>query len=138
MPGAPSPTEVANAGKGNRIGIGAGTSGWSSTMVPGRNRAGALAQLGRQEAVLSGLARVEPADDLDRGVADDRGLDVAGRLLGADEDDAEAAAARGDVDEHVLDRAPALARRVLVQLVEHDEPQRLAARALLLLEDAST
>ena len=57
-------------------------------------------------------------------------------LLGADEQDAQPAAALGDVDEQLLDRARALARRVLVELVEHDEAQRLAAAALLLFEDA--
>src|SRR6266508_280265 len=34
-----SATQVANAGKGKRSGSGAGISGWSSTIVPGRKRA---------------------------------------------------------------------------------------------------
>ena len=42
------------------------------------------------------------------------------------EDDAERAAALGDVEQDLLDRRVAVARRVLVELVEHDEQQRLA------------
>ena len=66
-----------------------------------------LALHGGQEPVLvaPGLGRVEPADDADRRVGDDPPLDLAGRLLGADQDDAEAAAALGDVEEDLLDRA---------------------------------
>ena len=83
----------------------------------------------RQEAVLAALSfgGVEAADDAVRGVGDDAALDLAGGLLGADQDDAEAAAALGDVEDDLLDRAPAVARRVLVQLVEDDEDERLAA-----------
>ena len=60
-----------------------------------------------QEAVLGalGLGRVEPADDADGRVRDDPALDLARGLLGADEDHAEAAAALGDVEQHLLDRA---------------------------------
>ena len=51
-------------------------------------------------------------------------LDLARGLLRADQDDAERAAALGDVEQDLLDRASTLARRVLVELVEHDEQQR--------------
>ena len=135
-PVAASATFVANGGNGNR----SGQRGRDERLVE-HHRAGqearrALAQLGREEAVLGGLARVEPAGDLERRLADDRLGHPARRLLAADEQHAERAPALGDVDEQLLDRAVALARRVLVELVEHDEAQRLAARALLLLEDA--
>ena len=57
------------------------------------------------------------------------------RLLRADEDDAERAAPLGHVEEDLLDRARAVAGRVLVELVEHDELQRPGlTRALLALE----
>ena len=56
-------------------------------------------------------------------------------LLGADQDHPEAAAALGDVEQDLLDRAPALARGVPVELVEDEEVQRLAAaHPLLVLE----
>ena len=88
---------------------------------------------GGQEAVLgpSRLGRVEAADHPDRRVRHDAPLHLAGGLLRADQDDAERPAALGDVEQHVLDRRAALARRVLVQLVDHREQQ--PARAGLLL-----
>src|SRR5690606_33447209 len=95
---------------------------------------GPLALGGRQEAVLAPgrLGGVEPAHDADGRVGHDAPLDLAGRLLGADEHDAERPAPLGDVEQDLLDRAEALAGRVLVQLVEHDELQRpCLARALL-------
>ena len=52
------------------------------------------------------------------------GATAAGGLLRADQQDAERPAALRDVDQHVLQRARALARRVLVQLVQHDHRQR--------------
>ena len=88
----------------------------------------------RQEAVLGPrrLGRIEAADDADRRVGDDAPLDLARGLLRADQHDAERAAALGDVEEDLLDRRLAVARRVLVQLVEHDEQQRLGRPGLLL------
>ena len=56
------------------------------------------------------LGRVEPARDADRRVRDDAALDLARGLLRADEDDAERAAALGDVEQDLLDRRVALAR----------------------------
>ncbi len=67
-----------------------------------------------------------------------RPLDLARRLLASDQHDAERAPALGHVEENLLDRARPLARRVLVELVEHDELQRSGrAGALLGLERAS-
>ena len=63
---------------------------------------------------------VEPSGDPDGTVGQDPPLDVAGGLVGANADDAEGAAALGDVEEDLLDRAVALARRVLVELVEDE------------------
>ena len=94
---------------------------------------------GRQEAVLGALrlGHVEPADDPERRVGDDPALDLRGGLLGADEDDPEAPPALGDVEQDLLDRAPALARGVPVELVEDEEVERLAAaHPLLVLEEA--
>src|SRR5207245_5294678 len=52
---------VANAGNGKRIGIGAGISGWSSTMVPGRNReARSLTSAVRNLYSLASLASNRP------------------------------------------------------------------------------
>ena len=65
------------------------------------------------------LRRVETPDDTNGGVRDDAPLDLARRLLGADEDDPERSPALGDVEQRLLDGAPAFTRRVFVQLVEH-------------------
>ena len=89
----------------------------------------------RQEAVLAALRLrgVEPADDTVRGVGDDAPLDLARGLLGADEDHAEASSAFGDIEHDLLDRTPALAGCVFVQLIEHDERERIAAAEFVLL-----
>ena len=117
---------VAHAGNGNSTTSGTGISGWLTNIVPGLAMRGPLPVGLGQEAVLGPrrLGRVEPADDPDRRVGDDAPLDLARGLLRADQDDAEAAAALGDVEQDLLDRRAALARRVLVELVEHDEQQR--------------
>ncbi len=88
---------------------------------------GPLALRTREPAVLLAprLGRIEPTDDADGAVGHHPALDLARRLLRTDQDDAEAAAALGDVEQDLLDRAGPLARCVLVQLVEHDELQRL-------------
>ena len=132
-----SEARVAHAGNGNCTTSGTGTSGWVTTIVPGlmivaRWRCAA----GRNPySPARRLGGVEPADDPDRRVGDDPPLDLARRLLGADEDDAERPAPLGDVEQDLLDRARPLPRRVLVELVEHDELQRPGlARALLALE----
>ncbi len=82
-----------------------------------------VAEGSRQVAVLGplGLGGVEPADYPDSGVAYHPPLDLAGRLLGANENDPQRAAALGDVKQDVFDGALALARGVLVELVEHHE-----------------
>src|SRR5262249_24843292 len=55
----------------------------------------------------------------------------------AHEHDAEAASALGDVEQDLLDRPGPFARRVLVELVEHDEHERpRRPEPLLLLEHA--
>jgi hypothetical protein len=117
-------------GTGTAPPAGTGSWGWLTIIVPGLMMVAAGAAR-RQEAVLAPgrLGGVEPADDPDGRVGDDPPLDLAGRLLGADEDDAERAAPLGHVEEDLLDRA-ALAGRVLVELVEHHELQGLGrARA---------
>src|SRR5918996_3720537 len=92
-----------------------------------------------QEAVLPalGLGRVETPGDPDRGLAHDAILDLARSLLRAYQDDPKRAPALRDVEQYLLYGARALPRRVLVELVEHQEEQgpRLA-RAFLALERA--
>jgi hypothetical protein len=92
----------------------------------GLRQRGALPLRGRQVPVLGpfGLGGIEPAGDADRAVGHDAPLHLAGRLLGPDQDHAQRPAALGDIQQELLDRAVALARRVLVQLVQHDEHQR--------------
>lgn len=51
--------------------------------------------------------------------ANDPSLNLAGRLLGADEDYPERAPAFGDVEQHILDWTGAFAQGVLIQLVDH-------------------
>ena len=131
---------VAQAGNGNSTTSGTGISGCDTNIVPGLGDRGPLAVRRREEAVLGRCASagVETARDADRAVRDDPPLDLAGGLLGADEDDAERAAALGDVEQDLLDRRVALRRRVLVQLVEHEEQQRTCrARRFLLVERAA-
>src|SRR5436190_11139322 len=76
-----------------------------------------------QEAVLGPhrFGGVEPAGDPQRRVGDDPTLDLAGCLLGADQDHAEAATPLGHVEEDLLDRRAAVAGCVLVELVVPDE-----------------
>jgi hypothetical protein len=71
-----------------------------------------------------GFGGVEPAGDADRAVGHDPPLHLAGRLLSPDQDHPERPAAFGDIQQELLDRAVPLARRVLVQLIQHDEHQR--------------
>src|SRR4051812_11954579 len=88
-----------------------------------------------QEAVFGAhrFGGVEPAGDPQRRVGDDATLDLAGCLLGADQDHAEAATPLGHVQQDLLDRRAAFAWRVLVQLVEHHERERPGGAALLLV-----
>ena len=81
---------------------------------------------GGQEAVLAArrLGRVEAADHPHGRVGHDAPFDLAGRLLGADEDHPQRAPTLGHVEQDLLDGARALAGRVLVELVEHHELQR--------------
>src|SRR5205823_772520 len=65
-----------------------------------------------------GLGTVQPPNHPDRRIRDDPTFHFAGGLLSADEDDAQAAATFGDVEQYLLDRAPPLTRRVLVELIE--------------------
>ncbi len=132
--GPASAGRVAQAGNGNSTHSGTGISGWSTNIVPGLASSARCALGGREEAVLGPrrLGRVEPADHPDRRVGHDPPLDLARGLLRADQDHAQRPAALGDVEQHLLDRAGALARRVLVQLVEHHEQQRLGGAGLLL------
>ena len=62
---------------------------------------------GREEPVLGavGLGRVEAAGHADGRVGDDAALDLAGRLLGADQDDPQRPPTLGHVQEDLLDRA---------------------------------
>ena len=98
---------------------------------------GPLALHRRKESVLlaGGLGGVEPAHHPDRAVGDDAALNLAGGLLGSDQDHPEAATALGDIEQDLLDRAIPFPRRVLVELVEHQEEKlgRLPG-ALLVLE----
>src|SRR5918996_2044414 len=99
----------------------------------------AVARGAAQKAVLPalGLGGVEAPGDADRGLAHYAVLDLARRLLRAYQDDSERAAALCDIEQYLLDRARALPRRVLVELVEHQEQQRPGlARAFLALECA--
>ena len=97
--------------------------------MPARCRAVAL----RKRIRAAALGRVEAPDDADGRVRHHPPLDLARRLLGAD--DAEAPAALGDIEEHFLNgAAPAFApRATVVELVEHEEDKR-PGRAGLLLE----
>ncbi len=90
----------------------------------GDHRPGALR--GWQEAVLGplGLGRIEAPGDPDGAVGQDPPLDLRRGLLRPDQDDAERPAALCDVEQDLLDRAVALARRVFVELIEDDEHQR--------------
>ena len=80
---------------------------------------------GRQEAVLgsAGLGGVEAPDDLDAGVGHDPPFDLAGGLLGADQDDAEARPRSAMSSRTSLIGTVALAGCVLVELVDHGEQQ---------------
>ena len=123
-----SDARVAHAGNGNCTTIGIGTSGWLTTIVPGlmivaRWRCAAGRNPYSPRAASAASSR--PTTRIAR-VGDDAPLDLARRLLGADEDDPERAAPLGDVEQDLLDRARPLPRRVLVELVEHDELQRAA------------
>ena len=84
-----------------------------------------------------GLGGVEPAHHPHRGVAHHPPLHLAGRLLGADEDDPQRASALGDVEQDVLDGALPFARGVLVELVEHHEDLSPVPPRLLGLEDVA-
>ena len=130
---ADSDSRVAHAGNGNSTASGTGISGCETNIVPGLARVARMRCDGRQEPVLRTprLGRVQPADHLDRRVGDDPPLHLGRRLLRADEDDAQRTTALGDVEQHLLDRARPLARRVLVQLVDHREQQPARARRLL-------
>ncbi len=112
------------AAPGSRAGRRTSRPAWPAWPGSAGRRAGTRTRAAR-------LGRVEPADHPDGRVGHDAALDLAGRLLRADQDDAQRPAALGDVEQHVLDRRGALARRVLVQLVDHREQQ--AARAGVLL-----
>src|SRR5581483_6011057 len=104
---------------------------------PGLEDGGARARHRRKEPVLAPLRLrgVEPPHHPERAVRDDPALHLARGLLGADQDHPERAPALGHIEEHLLDRAPALARGVAVQLVEHEEREWLAtAHPLLVLE----
>ena len=128
---------VAHGGKGKVTTSGTGIAGWEITIVPGFSKR-ARARVRRQHpAVLGalGLGRIEPAAHPDRRVLEHLRRHAARRLLGADEQHAERPTALGDVDQHVLQRAGALARRVLVELVEHDHRQRQPLAGLLLLAE---
>ena len=130
---------VAQAGNGKRTRSGVGISGCRTIMVPGlrmpaRPRPAAVR---KPYSGRSASAASRRPDHPQRGVRHDPALDLGGRLLRADEHDAEAAAALGDVEEHLLDRAAPLARGVLVELVEDDEDEGpRGAERLLLLEHA--
>ena len=129
-PAATSSARVAHAGKGNCTSSGTGTSGCCRNILPGfRIDARTRAEVVRKPySSRCDSGRVEPADDAERRVRRHAALDLARRLLRADQDDAEAAAALGDVEHDLLDRAAALARRVLVQLVQHEEDEGVARR----------
>ena len=79
---------------------------------------------GRTVLVLS-ASGASATDHPERGIGDHPKLDLARGLLGTDQDDAEAPAPLGDVEQHLLDGRPAAPRRVAVQLVQHGEHQRL-------------
>ena len=108
---------VAHAGNGNSATSGTGISGCITNIVPG------FAIVARFWCVAGrnpysgrvGLGRVEAADDADRRVGDDAALHLARGLLRADQHDAERTAALGDVEQDLLDRRLAVARRVLVR-----------------------
>ena len=88
-----------------------------------------------QEAVLATgrLRGIEAADDPDGGVGHDAPLDLAGRLLRADQDHAQRPTTLGHVEQDLLDRAGAVPGRVLVQLVQHHELQRARLTGPLLV-----
>src|SRR5262249_24999368 len=79
----------------------------------------ALALRGRQVPVLRThrLGGIQPPGHSDRAVGQYSPFDLARGLLGADQDDSKRAAALGQVKQDLLDRAVALQRRVLVELV---------------------
>ncbi len=126
---------VAQAGNGNSTTSGTGICGWWTNIVPGLAITRALlVRLGQEPVLGPGcLRRVEATGDANRRVGDDAPLDLARGLLRADEDDAERAAALGDVEQDLLDRRFTVAGRVLVELVEHDEQQRLVLPGALLV-----
>ena len=136
--GSASSLRVAHGGNGNVTTSGSGMAGWDTTIVPGlRRRARALVLVVAElvgDAPLR-LGGVQPAGHAQRRVLEDLRRHARGGLLRAHQQHAERAPALRDVDEHVLQRSGALARRVLVELVEHDHREREPlARLLLLLE----
>ena len=104
-----SPSRVAQAGNGKSTPRGGtGISGWGDEHGAGFGDGGALPLPGcEQEPVFGprGLGGVAAAHDPDGGVGDDPPFDLARGLLRPDKDDPERAAAFGDVEQNVLDRA---------------------------------
>src|SRR5581483_8829079 len=92
--------------------------------------------LAGEEAELAGLLGPDLADHVQGGVAGDVGIDPRRALLGAQQQDAEAAPPAGDVDQQVFDGAAALAGPVLVELVEQDPGAPGVAAVLVVLPDA--
>ena len=100
---------------------------------------GSLALHRRKKPVFlpRGLGGVEPTHHPDRAVGDDAALDLAGGLLGSDEDDAEAATTFGDIEKDLLDRAVSLPRGVLVEFVEDQEEKLGRLPGTLLVVEGS-
>ena len=107
-----SACRVAQAGNGNSTASGTGISGWLTNMVPGLARVARVRWLGGRKPYSGRPASAGSSrpTTLMLELRHDPPLDLAGGLLGADQDDAEGAAALGDVEQHVLDRAVALPR----------------------------
>jgi len=85
-----------------------------------------------------GFGQVEAADDSKGTISHDSPLDFAGRLLRTDQNYAKTASALRDIEKDFLDRTPALARRVLVQLVENHEDKRASGSSIFLLFEHSS
>ena len=114
---------------------GTGMAGWDRTMVPGFNRRARARVEGSIQPYSARSASAASSRPVTRMAAFSRtsGATREAVCCAPDQQHAQGPAALRDVDEHVLQRAGALARRVLVQLVQHDDRQRQALTGLLLL-----
>jgi len=111
-----------------------GISGWATIIEPGlRSVARTRPTFVRKPYSLRSDSATSSLPTTFSAAADNTALDLARGLLRAKQRDAERSASLCDIQQQAVQRAPAFARRVLVQLVEHHEHERPGASLLLFL-----